>query len=313
MINTKGVTKCFGNFTAVNEITLKVKKGEIYGFLGPNGAGKTTTIRMLSGILKPTKGEIYLFNRPLYEDYFNIKKRIGVVSEKQYLYKEMTPYEYLDFFADFYRVKNRKRRIKELLQRVGLYGVKDKRLKQFSRGMQQKVGIVRALLHDPQILILDEPISGLDPMGIKEVRDMIEEQKRLGKTIFISSHLLSEVEKICDRVGIVNEGVLLAEDKMENLKMRLSKETEIEMELKEITPEVIKALSSLSFVNKVAQEKNLLVVRVETDRDHRDELVRAISSQGGAILGVKLREMSLEEAFVTITQQNVSSLSRRIE
>ncbi len=308
MIRTTGLTKSFDNFMAVNEITLNVKKGEIYGFLGPNGAGKTTTIRMLLGILKPTKGEIYLFDKPLHQDYFNMKKKIGVVSEKQYLYEEMTPYEYLDFFGDFYRIKNRKKRIKELLEWAGLYGVRDKRLKQFSRGMQQKVGIARALLHDPEILILDEPISGLDPMGIKQVRDMIEEQKRLGKTIFISSHLLSEVEKICDRVGIVNEGVLLAEDKMEDLKMKLSRETEIEVEVKKVIPEVIKALSSLDFVNKVAQENNLLVVKVKTDRDHRDEIVRTISSQGGAILGLKLREMSLEEAFVTITQKNVSSL-----
>jgi len=308
VINTKGLTKYFGNFKAVNDLTLNVKKGEIYGFLGPNGAGKTTTILMLLGIMKPTKGEISLFDRPLYEDYFNIKKKIGVVSEKQYLYKEMTPIEYLDFFADFYRVKNRKKRIKELLEWANLSGVQDKKLKQFSRGMQQKVGIARAIIHDPEILILDEPISGLDPIGIKEVRDMIEEQKRLGKTIFISSHLLSEVEKICDRVGIVNKGVLLAEDKMENLKMRLSKEIEIEIELKKVIPEVIKALSSLDFVNRVTQEKNLLVVKVKTDRDHRDELVKIISSQGGAILGFKLREMSLEEAFITITQKNISSL-----
>ena len=309
MIRTKGSTKCFNGFTAVKDLNLNVRKGEIYGFLGPNGAGKTTTILMLLGILRPTKGEVYLFEKSLYEDYFNIKRRIGVVSEKQYLYEEMTAWEYLDFFSDFYQVKNSKKRIEELLEWAGLYGVKDKKLKQFSRGMQQKVGIARALLHNPEILILDEPISGLDPMGIKEVRDMIEGQKQLGKTIFISSHLLSEVEKICDRVGIVNKGVLLAEDKMENLKMRLSREMEIEIELKKITSEIIKALSSLDFVNKVTQEKNLLVVRVKTDKDHRDEIVSTVSSHKGVILGLKMREMSLEEAFVTITHRNVSLLA----
>jgi len=309
VIRTKGLTKCFDGFTAVKDLTLHVQRGEIYGFLGPNGAGKTTTILMLLGILKPTRGEIYLFGRLLHQDHFNIKRRIGVVSEKQYLYEEMTPYEYLDFFGNFYQVKNRKKRIEELLKWANIYEVRNKRLKQFSRGMQQKVGIVRALLHNPDILILDEPISGLDPMGIKEVRDMIEEQKQLGKTIFISSHLLSEVEKICDRVGIVNKGVLLAEDKMKNLKMRLSKEVDIEIELKKVTAEIVKAFSSLDFVNKVTQEKNLLVVRVKTERDHRDEIVKIISSYGGAILGLKLREMSLEEAFVTITQQNVSLLA----
>ncbi len=309
MIQTKGLTKCFDGFTAVKDLTLHVQRGEIYGFLGPNGAGKTTTILMLLGILKPTRGEIYLFSKSLHQDHFNIKRRMGVVSEKQYFYEEMTSYEYLNFFGDFYQVKNRKKRIEELLKWANIYEVRNKRLKQFSRGMQQKVGIVRALLHNPDILILDEPISGLDPMGIKEVRDMIEEQKQLGKTIFISSHLLSEVEKICDRVGIVNKGVLLAEDKMENLKMRLSKEVDIEIELKKVTAEIVKAFSSLGFVNKVTQEKNLLVIRVKTDRDRRDEIVKTIASHGGAILGLKLREMSLEEAFVAITQQNVSLLA----
>ena len=309
MIQTKGLTKCFDGFTAVKDLTLHVQRGEIYGFLGPNGAGKTTTILMLLGILKPTRGEIHLFSKPFHQDHFNIKRRMGVVSEKQYFYEEMTSYEYLNFFGDFYQVKNRKKRIEELLKWANIYEVRNKRLKQFSRGMQQKVGIIRALLHNPDILILDEPISGLDPMGIKEVRDMIEEQKQLGKTIFISSHLLSEVEKICDRVGIVNKGVLLAEDKMENLKMRLSKEVDIEIELKKVTAEIVKVFSSLDFVNKVTQEKNLLVVRVKADRDHRDEIVKTISSYGGAILGLKLREMSLEEAFVAITQQNVSLLA----
>jgi len=309
VIQTKGLTKRFDGFTAVKDLTLHVQRGEIYGFLGPNGAGKTTTILMILGIVKPTKGEIYLFGRPFRQDHFNIKRRMGVVSEKQYLYEEMTPYEYLNFFGDFYQVNDRKKRIEELLKWANIYEVRNKRLKHFSRGMQQKVGIIRALLHDPDILILDEPISGLDPVGIKEVRDMIEEQKQLGKTIFISSHLLSEVEKICDRVGIVNKGVLLAEDKMEDLKIRLSRKVDIEIELKKVTAEIVKALSSLDFVNKVTQEENLLVIKVKTDRDHRDEIVRTISSQKGAILGLKLRQMSLEEAFVAITQQNVSLLA----
>jgi len=309
VIHTENLSKNYDGVKAVKNLNLRIKEREIYGFLGPNGAGKTTTILMLMGILKPTEGQIYLFGEELAKNFLTIKKRIGVVSEKQYLYKEMTAGEYLDFFADFYGIKSKKKRIDELLKAVNLLEVKNRRLGAFSRGMQQKLGFARALLHEPDLLILDEPVSGLDPTGIKQIRDLVKEQNKKGKTVFISSHLLSEVERLCERVAIINEGRLLAEDKMENIKRKLTDVVELEVEVSEVKKEIMDALASFDFVKELKRDKNILSIKVKTDKDYRAEISGAISQQGGVVLGIKIKEMSLEDAFITITQKNISLLA----
>ena len=309
MIRTENLTKEYDGFKAVDNLNLDVKEGEIYGFLGPNGAGKTTTILMLLGILRPTRGRIYLLEQELTKNFLSLKGRIGVVSEKQYLYKEMTAGEYLDFFADLYGVKDKKKKIDQLLKSVSLLEVKNRKLGAFSRGMQQKLGFARALLPDPELLLLDEPVSGLDPTGIKQVRNLIEKENKKGRTIFISSHLLSEVEKLCREVAIINEGKLLAEDTMENLRGKLSKTVELEIELSQAKEEITKALSSFDFIQGIKQRENLLTLRVKSDQDYRAPISETISRQGGIVLGIKVKEMSLEEAFITITQRNISLLA----
>lgn len=311
MIRTQNLTKKYNGFKAVDNLNLEVKEGEIYGFLGPNGAGKTTTILMLLGILKPTQGKIYLFGQDMTKDSLSIKKKMGVVSEKQYLYKEMTAGEYLNFFADLYAVKNRKKKIEGLLEAVNLLEVRNKKLGAFSRGMQQKLGFARALLHDPQLLLLDEPVSGLDPTGIKQVRDLIEQENKKGRTIFISSHLLSEVERLCGRVGIINKGRLLAEDSMDNLRKRLTDVLELEIELSQAKKEIIDTLTAFDFIKGLKREGNLLTIKVKTDKDYRAQISEAISQQGGIVLGIKKKEMSLEEAFITITEKNISLLAEK--
>ncbi len=309
MIRTENLTKEYDGFKAVDNLNLDVKEGEIYGFLGPNGAGKTTTILMLLGILRPTRGRIYLLEEELTKNFLSLKGRIGVVSEKQYLYKEMTAGEYLDFFADLYGVKDKKKKIDQLLKSVSLLEVKNRKLGAFSRGMQQKLGFARALLPDPELLLLDEPVSGLDPTGIKQIRNLIEKENKKGRTIFISSHLLSEVEKLCREVAIINEGKLLAEDTMENLRRKLSKTVELEIELSQAKKEITKALSSFDFIQAIKQRENLLTLRVKSDQDYRAPISETISRQGGIVLGIKVKEMSLEEAFITITQKNISLLA----
>jgi len=313
MIRTKNLTKEYDGFRAVSNLNLDVKEGEIYGFLGPNGAGKTTSILMLLGILKPTSGKIHLLGKELGKNALSIKRRIGVVSEKQYLYKEMGAGEYLDFFAELYGSKNkkkRKKRIDELLSSVDLLEVKNRKLGAFSRGMQQKLGFARALLHNPDLLLLDEPVSGLDPTGIKQIRDLIEEENKKGRTIFISSHLLSEVERLCQRVGIINKGKLLAEDTMENLKHRLSDFVQIEVEIAKLPNKMLDIFSSFDFVKDITQEKNLTILEVKNDKDYRADISEAIAREGGVVLGMKVREMSLEEAFITITRENISLLAK---
>lgn len=309
MIHTKNLTKEYDGFRAVDNLNLKVEKGQIYGFLGPNGAGKTTTILMLLGILKPTEGEIYIMGEPLSKNPLNIKRRIGVVSEKQYLYKDMTAWEYLNFFADLYGVKNKEKRIDELLSAVNLIDVKDRKLGAFSRGMQQKLGFTRALLHDPDLLLLDEPVSGLDPTGIKQIRDLIEKENKKGRTVFISSHLLSEVEKLCSKVAIINKGKLLAEDSMDNLRRKLTDFVQIEVELTEVSKDILDTLRSFDFIKEIHQEKNVLTLKVTTDKDHRADISKAIAQKGGVVLGIKTLGISLEEAFITITQKNISLLA----
>lgn len=309
IIQTKNLTKEYDGFKAVDDLNLNIEEGEIYGFLGPNGAGKTTTMLMLLGILKPTRGKINLMGEPLDKNPLALKKNIGVVSEKQYLYKEMTAEEYLSFFADLYQVKNKKEKIEELLSAVGLLEVKNKKLGAFSRGMQQKIGFARALLHDPRLLLLDEPVSGLDPIGIKQIRDLIEKENKKGKTVFISSHLLSEVEKLCNKVAIINRGKLLAEDTMDNLRRKLTDFVHLEIELAEVKKEIVIALGELDFIKEIHEEKNKLFLKVTTDKDHRAEISSTIARKGGVVLGINVKQMSLEEAFVTITQKNIFLLA----
>lgn len=310
VIETSGLEKKYGDFRAVHDLDLTVKKGEIYGFLGPNGAGKTTTIMMLLGILEPTRGEIKLFGGEGNGTDAAIRSKIGVVSEKQYLYQELTMLEYLQFFAELYRVKDKKDRIHELAERVKLSDVLNRRLGAFSRGMQQKVGFIRALLHDPELLVIDEPHAGLDPIGIKQVRDFLDEEKEKGRTIFVSSHLLSEIEKLCDRVGIINRGTLVAEDKMEDLSKRLSDEMELDIELSEGKPEAYEALEKLPFVKNITRDGKKLSLKVKSDHDYRKQISQSIIGSGDVPVDIKIKQMSLEEAFVTITLENISLLTK---
>ncbi len=310
MIETKDLTKRYGDFTAVSNLSLRVEKGEIYGFLGPNGAGKTTTIMMLLGILKPTEGSVQLFGESLDNDYFNIKRRIGVLSENQYFYEDLTAKEYLKFFGELYKVENVERRIDEVMGLVNLAKRKNELLKGYSKGMKQKLGLARALLHDPDVLILDEPVSSLDPYGIKEVRDILMEENRKGKTMFISSHILSEIERTCHRVGIMNRGQLLAEDSMSELKRRLMDEVQLFVELEEATDTILKSLKSLPFVVSLDVTHNQLMLKTAADKDYRGQLSSAITQAGGVVIDLRRHEMSLEEAFVTITEKNLSLLTK---
>lgn len=297
----------------MNNLNLNVEKGEIYGFLGPNGAGKTTTIMMLLGIVKPTAGYVTLFGKSLKDDYFGIKTKIGVASEQKNLYEEMTAQEYLYFFADLYDVENKTERVKEIFDDLNLYDRKDERLLGYSKGMKQKIEVARALLHDPDILILDEPASGLDPYGIKEIRHVILQHNKKGKTVFISSHMLSEIDKICHRVGVIHHGVLVAEDTMENIKKRFSDSVELEIELDRFLTkgdELINRLLSYDFITEVSGDDNKITIKTDTDDDYRTQISRIITTNGDIIIGFNKKELSLEDAFVTITEKNISMFTK---
>lgn len=311
MIQTEKLTKQFGDFTAVDSITLSIRPGEIYGFLGPNGAGKTTTILMLLGIIKPTRGSIFLFGEEFHPGRLDLKLRIGMVPERHPtgMWKWMTAREYLEVFADLNRVKNFEGRMKHLLKKVELHKVENKKIKAFSRGMLQKLSIVRALLHDPDVLILDEPISGLDPAGIKKVRELILSVNREGATIFISSHLLSEIEKICNRVAIISEGRLLAEASMGSLLLRISNDRDICIELEEIPDDLVKQIKEMDFVIDSFTDGSTLVVKVPKSGDYRKNIVTFLMDRKLVPLRMDERSVSLEEAFTIITRENVKGFT----
>jgi ABC-2 type transport system ATP-binding protein len=211
VIEVEGLSKRFGSRQAVDGLNLRARAGEIYGFLGPNGAGKTTTIRMLLGILAPDAGAIRICSRPVRRGDRAGRMLVGAVSEVQHLYNDMTCSGYLRFFADLYGVGRAEARVAEMLADVGLADRAADRAVDLSKGLQQKLGLARALLHNPPVLILDEPVSGLDPHGIREVREIILRERSRGRLVFLSSHVLSEIERTADRVGIIRQGRLLYE------------------------------------------------------------------------------------------------------
>ncbi|HTZ51937.1 MAG TPA: ABC transporter ATP-binding protein [Spirochaetia bacterium] len=312
MIQARGLVKRFGAFTAVNGVDLNIDRGEVYGFLGPNGAGKTTTIMMLLGITRPTEGEVRLFGEPAGPRRTDLRRRVGVVPERhpRGVWPWMTAEEYLSLFADLFEVSRKEQRIAELLERVDLLRFRWKRIREFSRGMLQKLSIVRALLPDPDLLLLDEPISGLDPLGIKQVRDLVLAENRGGRSIFISSHQLSEMEKICHRVAIIFRGKLLVEDRMKSLLARLSPQREMHVELDRPDADLPARVRTLPFVEEAAVRGNTLVVKMSRQGDHRRDLSQHLISLGLVPLSIEEKIPSLEEAFVTITQENVLALAQ---
>jgi ABC-type multidrug transport system ATPase subunit len=310
VIRARHLTKRYGKHLAVDGLSLDIGLGEIYGFLGPNGAGKTTTIMMILGLLEPTSGEISLFGRSSSKGRADQRSRIGVVTETQHMYSDMTAREYLMFFADFYSIADKHRKVDEVLSRLGLYQVRNRCAGAFSKGMKQKLALARALLHDPDLLILDEPVSGLDPLGVKEIRDIILGENSKGKSLLISSHILSEIEKTCHRVGIINRGVLVAEDTMDGIRRSTASEIRLEILLEAIPDGLLKRLSDMPFVVSAEIKGGSVRLTVKADRDHRGEISRAVVESGGVILGFVAHEVSLEEAFITITESNVNRLLR---
>jgi ABC-2 type transport system ATP-binding protein len=230
-IETHDLTKRFGNFTAVDHVNLSVQKGEIYGFLGPNGAGKTTAIRMLCTLLSPTSGTASVDGYDVVKQGNEVRKRIGLVSEKMIMYPRLTALENLMFFGGLYGIDRRalRKKSEELLEMVKLTPFKDKLVGGFSSGMRQRVNVVRAILHDPDILFLDEPTTGLDPQSTSFVRDLVKELKQSGHTIVLTTHMMEEADELSDRVCIIDHGKIMAVDTPQALKEKCSTNSLLEV------------------------------------------------------------------------------------
>ncbi len=279
---------------AVRGISFEVRKGEIFGFLGPNGAGKTTTIKTLLGLIFPTRGEVRLFGLPVTDP--SARRRVGFLPENPYLYQYLTPREIMDLCGRLVGMPGRERDIqtKHILRRVGLGSVMDRPLRRFSKGMLQRAGLAQALMGDPELLILDEPMTGLDPIGRKEVRDLILEERSQGRTVMFSSHILSDVEMLCDRVAIVNRGELTAYGSLDQLLRREIRA--VEVELSRVDEALVAALAALSGVKQgTLHDKVLLSVEGE---DRVGEVLSLAVAHKARVHAVTPKRETLEDLFV---------------
>lgn len=308
MIETRNLTKKFGKFKAVDKLNLTIAPGESYGFLGPNGAGKTTTLLMLLGILQPTSGEVLINGERVRSDSFALKRNIGVVAEYQTFYESMTAWEYVMFFARLYQAANADQRADALFEQVKLSRWKNTLISSFSTGMKKKLGFVRALVHAPDLLILDEPVSGLDPFGIIQVRSLLMEEKARGATLVISSHILSEVEQTADRVGIISRGKLILEDTMGNIRRKVGEGERFVFRFADKTSDTVEKFAAMPFVQHASQDGDQIIVVTKADRDYREELGRLILENRWVPLEMKKSETSLEEVYVTISEQSLKSI-----
>ena len=309
MLRTEALTKKFDAKLAVSDLNISVNSGEIYGFLGPNGAGKTTTIRLLLGLLKPSEGSVFLFDSPMSANALHLKRRIGVVAEEPLAGSRMTAWEFVNFFADLNGVRHAGQKMEDLFTKLSLWDVRHALVSTYSRGMRQKLSLIRALVHEPDLLILDEPVSGLDPYGILEVRGVIEDHRQNGGAVLISSHILSEVEHSADRVGILHQGHLLVEDSIDGVRNRVGGAKTVQMTLVEMPAELPKQLMNLPGVDDVEVEDAQLTIQISGDRDVRPEIFQVVVDSGGVLVEMNTIQMSLEKAFVTITNQNVEQLA----
>jgi len=304
LISLKNISKNFGKFEAVKNLNLEIEQGRTFGFIGPNGAGKTTTLSMISGILKPDKGEISIFGKNLYESESNevmeIKSKIGVVPEQPYVYENMNVHDFLSFFADIYKIRNKEERINFVLAQVNLANTGKKKLSEFSKGMRQRASIARALLNEPEILILDEPMSGLDPVGIKEIRDIISGQKKEGKTIIISSHILTEIENISDYVVVMNKGEAIRTGNIEQILNSSVSEIELEIEVDAMNVQLTDGLKNFDFVKEINFSENNLKIVVHPE--HKREISKFITDSGSVILKMYENKKTLEDVFVKLTK-----------
>lgn len=294
IVQTENLSKSFGKEQAVSNINLKIRKGEIYGFLGPNGAGKTTTIRMLLGLMKPSSGTIKIFQKDLTKERINILAKVGSLVENPSYYPHLTAYENLEALRKILGVP--KSRIDEVLEIVRLKDVANKKVKGFSLGMKQRLGIAASLLHNPELLILDEPTNGLDPSGIIEIRNLIKRlPSEYGMTVIISSHLLSEIDQMATQVGIVTKGKMIFQDSIEAMRRFAQPKVVIKVSNGE------KGWRSLVANGIKAEHKDDMILFDECSDEKVAHIVQILVQEGISVYRVEEEKRSLEEIFLQMT------------
>ena len=301
-IETVNLVKRYGRLTAVDKLNLNVSANTIHGFLGPNGAGKTTTIKVLVGLLKPDEGEARIFGERVSGDKPDVRLKIGYMPELPKFPKHLKGTELLDIYGRMYGLSQQQRRdeLPQLFEQVGLKGRENDQIGKYSKGMQQRLGIAQALLGEPELVILDEPSLGLDPVGMVEVRELIKGVLKEGMTVFLSSHLLFEVQQVCSHVTIINRGIALVSDTIENVSHKIKGPTTLQIEVTKLTKTLVENLKKLPFITDVKTENNKVNITLGTQDDVRPQVSETITSSGGTIVSMNLIGQSLEDVFVQL-------------
>ena len=300
-IEVKNLLKVYGDQKAVNNISFKVNKGEIVGFLGPNGAGKSTTMKIITGYLEQSSGEAYVCGINVANDPLATKKKIGYLPELNALYYDMYVREYLAFVAEVHHVEDAKAKIENVITLTGLPLESKKKIGQLSKGYKQRVGLAAALIHDPEVLILDEPTSGLDPNQIIEIREVIRKQGE-NKTVLFSSHILQEVEAICDRVIIINKGEIVANDKLSNLKKGNEANHAVIVQFKEaIDKHLLENIKDVSDIEQITTSN--LKLRTLNPEAVRKQILELSLQHNLNIVSLQSESQSLEDVFRSLTQK----------
>jgi len=319
MIEVKNLVKKYGKNTALDNVSFTVRDGEILGLLGPNGAGKSTTMNIITGYLSATSGEVKISGYDILDNPIEAKKQIGYLPEIPPLYADMTVIEYLDFVYDLKNVneKSKKKHLEEIMHSVKITDVKDRLIANLSKGYKQRVGLAQAMIGNPDVLILDEPTVGLDPMQIIEIRSVI---KKLGKshTVILSSHILQEVQAICDRVVIINKGRVAAIDSPENLAKNISNENKFMLRItgdERTALDILKSIKGVINVKSLGRkEKNSIdfIVETEPSVDVRPEIFMAMAKENLPILSMQTVDLSLEDIFIEVTSNEIE-MSQDVE
>lgn len=306
MIQVNGLTKDYGARRAIENLTFDAEQGEIVGFLGPNGAGKTTTMRILTGYMPPTDGTATVAGYDVVEESLEVRKRVGYLPETVPLYTDMTALEYLKFMADLRHIPNSRERAYETLEQVNLSERADGYIGNFSKGMRQRMGLAQALIHRPEVLILDEPTIGLDPAQVVEMRSVIRE---IGKdrTVLLSTHILPEAQQICDRVLIINKGSIVAEDTPENLQSRLVGSQRVVLRVRGDSDGLTARITKIKGVRDVeGKSDGSIEFEFAAGQDVRPQVAKAVVQGGYDLLEMRPIGMSLEEIFLELTRDNAS-------
>ena len=305
MIETKQLTKRYGDLIAVDKITLNLKEGDVFGFIGPNGSGKTTTMRMLATLLQPDYGEAYVCGKSIYTNPQEIRRLVGFMPDFFGVYEDMTVVEYLEFFAAAYRVPSDKRRkvVEEKLELVDMAFKRDAMVNQLSRGQTQRIGLARVMLHDPQVLLLDEPASGLDPRARIEIRNLLRRLGELNKTVIVSSHILPELADVCTRVGMIEKGVLIVDGYVDEVMRKARQRIMLHVRVSADTDKAAALLEQHDLVDTISIESDeRLDVTLKPEIDDYSDLPSALIEGGFKLKLFREEEVNLETAFMELTK-----------